>query len=154
MDGMSWVGSFSDVLGDWLEVAVEAGLYAGLLAMVVLAINVLFRRWLSAGQMALLWGLVLLRLVILFAPDSSLSYANLLMSAKARPANALAAARPVEAAEVAPQHSIPENVRQLTDLRLATAAPDAMQELYWVEAPFLAMPLVWVVGGGAGLAYT
>ena len=46
---------------------------AGLLAVVVLAINLLLRRWITPGQMGLLWGIVLLRLFLLFAPASSFS---------------------------------------------------------------------------------
>ena len=71
MDGLTWVTELSDGIVDWLELAIEAGSYAGLLAIVVLCINLLFRRWLTAGQMGLLWGLVLLRLVVPAGPGSA-----------------------------------------------------------------------------------
>src|SRR5262245_50688036 len=63
---------------EWaLDLALCAGSMAGLLAMVVLAINILFRRWFSARQMSFLWGLVLLRLLLPVAPSSALSLQNL-----------------------------------------------------------------------------
>jgi hypothetical protein len=46
-----------------LELAVVAAGYAALLAVAVALTNFLFRRWLSAGQLGLLWGLVLVRLM-------------------------------------------------------------------------------------------
>jgi bla regulator protein blaR1 len=67
---MGFVADWSD---DALTLAITAGVYAGLLAIVVLVINVAFRRWLSARQMGLLWGIVLLRLLIPVAPSSSFS---------------------------------------------------------------------------------
>jgi bla regulator protein BlaR1 len=74
---MSLVGMVSEWSEHALELAVFAGLYAGFLAIVVLAINVLGRRWLSARQMGLLWGLVLLRLLIPVAPSSTFSLETL-----------------------------------------------------------------------------
>ena len=53
-----------------------AGYWAAVLAIVVLAINLVARRWLTASQMGLLWGLVLLRLVLPFAPSSPASIHN------------------------------------------------------------------------------
>ena len=60
-----------------LGLAIYAGALAGLLAVVVLAVNIFCRRWLSARQMGLLWGLVLLRLLLPVAPSSLLSLQNL-----------------------------------------------------------------------------
>jgi hypothetical protein len=71
----------------WCEWAFDqvlrAGITAGLLAVVVLTINVLFRRWISARQMSWLWGLVLLRLLLPVAPSSALSLQNLLTDERA-----------------------------------------------------------------------
>jgi bla regulator protein BlaR1 len=71
----------------WCEWAFDqvlrAGITAGLLAVVVLAINVLFRRWISARQMSWLWGLVLLRLLMPVAPSSALSLQNVLTGERA-----------------------------------------------------------------------
>ncbi|HVA45417.1 MAG TPA: M56 family metallopeptidase [Pirellulales bacterium] len=63
-----------------LGLAIDAGALAALLATIVLAVNVFVRRWLSARQMGLLWGLVLLRLLLPVAPPSSFSLQNLLPS--------------------------------------------------------------------------
>src|SRR5580704_15472718 len=70
---MSLVGMVSEWTEHALELAILAGVCAGLLAIVVCAINVLGRRWLSARQMSLLWGLVLLRLLVPVAPSSTFS---------------------------------------------------------------------------------
>ncbi|WP_152097792.1 hypothetical protein [Lacipirellula parvula] len=56
-----------------MRLAAQATLPAALLAAVVLTINLACRRWLTAGQLAFLWALVLLRLVIPSAPGSSWS---------------------------------------------------------------------------------
>ena len=64
-----------------LMLAVCAAAWAGLLAIVVLVMNVLFRRWLSACQWGCLWGLVLLRLLIPIAPSAPSSFQNLIPSA-------------------------------------------------------------------------
>src|SRR3954471_18785941 len=77
MDGTAWSDFLFDGLDDWFQVAVEAGAYAVLLAGVVLLINLVFRRWLSAGQMGLLWALVLARLLMPVAPASPLGLANI-----------------------------------------------------------------------------
>ena len=50
-----------------------AGYWAAVLAIVVLAINLVARRWLTASQMGLLWGLVLLRMVMPFDRDQAVS---------------------------------------------------------------------------------
>ena len=56
-----------------LELAIDAALAAGLLAVVVLLINLFFRRWLTATQTGILWGLVLIRLLLPWGPASSFS---------------------------------------------------------------------------------
>ncbi|WP_417380167.1 M56 family metallopeptidase [Gimesia sp.] len=53
---------------------------ASFLALFVIAINLLARKWLAAGQMALLWGLVLIRLAMPFGPESSVSLQNLIQA--------------------------------------------------------------------------
>jgi beta-lactamase regulating signal transducer with metallopeptidase domain len=62
---------------DWLEPVVLSAAYAALLAPIILAVNVVGRRWLSARQMALLWGLVLIRLALPAAPSTSVSLGTL-----------------------------------------------------------------------------
>jgi bla regulator protein blaR1 len=61
-------------VGAWgLELAFYATFFAALLAAIALAVNLLFRRGITAGQMNLLWALVLVRLMLPIAPPSSLS---------------------------------------------------------------------------------
>lgn len=69
---------FSDAI---LELLVIPTITAGLLAALVLLVNLFARKWLTAGQMGLLWALVLIRLAIPygFAPESSYSLTNLLV---------------------------------------------------------------------------
>jgi len=74
---------WTEVLSTALEPVALAAASAALLAGVVLGINVVFRRWLTAGQMALLWGLVLIRLAIPLAPESSFSLTTMFNRATA-----------------------------------------------------------------------
>ncbi|WP_417380168.1 M56 family metallopeptidase [Gimesia sp.] len=62
-----------------LELLIIPTITAGLLAALVLLVNLFARQWLTAGQMGLLWALVLIRLAIPygFAPESSYSLTNL-----------------------------------------------------------------------------
>ena len=64
-----------------LELLIIPTITAGLLAALVLLVNLFARKWLTAGQMALLWGLVLIRLAVPygFAPESSYSLTSLLV---------------------------------------------------------------------------
>ena len=64
--------------GEGLLWALNAGTAAAMFAAVVLVVDVVSRRWLSAGQKNLLWGLVLVRMLIPAAPASFLSVQNLL----------------------------------------------------------------------------
>src|SRR4051794_16266650 len=153
MDGMSWVETLREMFADWLGSAVEAGVHAGLLAVVVLVVNVLFRRWLSAGHMGLLWGLVLLRLVVPIVPGSALSLENLVKFEETQVTNSYAAAQPTPPSP-AYQSALPESVRQLSRLNLPAASPAVSSEWKWLDAVFAAIPLICVIGGAAGLLYT
>lgn len=149
MDGVSWAEAMSDFLESSLGAMIEAGVYAGLLAIVVLGINLLFRRWLTAGQMGLMWGLVLLRLVVPVVPGSALSLERLVWSNSAEPAVALAAQpdlQPVLAA------GVPDVVEQLTALNLPVAQPEPKTS--WMETLLWATPFVWLFGGALGLMWT
>ncbi|HEY3968487.1 MAG TPA: M56 family metallopeptidase, partial [Planctomycetaceae bacterium] len=75
---MSLIETALNLSGTALMLSIYAAVWAGLLAAVVLVVNVLFRRWLSSRQMGLLWGIVLLRLLVPIAPSSSFSLQNLL----------------------------------------------------------------------------
>ncbi|QDT52294.1 Regulatory protein BlaR1 [Caulifigura coniformis] len=73
----SLVNWWIDLQSPLLEPLVFAAGYAALLAAIVLVINVAGRRWLTVGQMAVLWGLVLVRLALPVAPALSFSLASL-----------------------------------------------------------------------------
>ncbi|QDT45240.1 Regulatory protein BlaR1 [Gimesia alba] len=62
-----------------LELLIIPTITAGLLAGLVLIVNLFARKWLTAGQMGLLWALVLIRLAIPygFVPESSYSLTTL-----------------------------------------------------------------------------
>jgi bla regulator protein blaR1 len=77
---MTFIRSIIDSLydfSDWgTSFIVATTVSAALLSAVVCPINLLARRWLTAGQMSLLWGLVLLRLLVPIGPASALSFQN------------------------------------------------------------------------------
>jgi bla regulator protein BlaR1 len=73
---LDWIQEFG-MYG--LVLSIHAGIYAAFLVAVVLPINLLFRRWLTAAQVSLLWGLVLVRLLLPVAPPSSLSLEGLFL---------------------------------------------------------------------------
>src|SRR5579862_5681261 len=81
----AWVTAWGT---DWsqgtLTWVIDAGLSSALLATVVLAINVVFRHWLTARQMGLLWGLVLARLLVPVGPPSAFSLQNVVKHFPAR----------------------------------------------------------------------
>ncbi|MCA9007678.1 MAG: hypothetical protein KDA70_20575, partial [Planctomycetaceae bacterium] len=62
-----------------LELLIIPTMIAGLLVALVLFVNLVARKWLTAGQMGLLWALVLIRLAVPYgyAPESSYSLTNL-----------------------------------------------------------------------------
>jgi len=69
---LSEIESFSITV---LEATIYSTMAAAILVVFILAINILARKWLTAGQMGLLWGLVLIRLAmpIGLGPESSFS---------------------------------------------------------------------------------
>lgn len=71
---------------DWFGWAVRGSVQAGLLALVVLAVQRILRGRLSAGWRYALWLLVLGRLVVAIGPSSHTSLFNLVPSAESAPA--------------------------------------------------------------------
>jgi len=137
----------------WLEPAltraIDAAVCAAPIAIVALALNVLFRRWLSARQVGLLWGLVLVRLLVPAAPSSPFSLQNApkwLPSAHAEAAETddmnsqlLAETSVVESH---PYQSAPETGGETT---LAYRAAEQVVSL---------LPLIWLLVGGGSLLMT
>jgi beta-lactamase regulating signal transducer with metallopeptidase domain len=124
---------------------ISSGMIAGLLTIVVLAINVLFRRWLSPGQMGLMWALVLVRLLLPVAPSSPLSFENLFVNERSEDSapEALVANAYVVATKASP------TLPAASDETAVAGHVDA-----WLESIFLAMPMMWFVGGIGGLMWT
>lgn len=142
-----------------LRQAIFAGLAAGMLLAVVAAINLLGRRWLSASQMGLLWGIVLIRLLIPVAPASSWSLQNVLSvhpveSPAPRSAGPAAAtmgyASPASIANAATGSAQP--------VALPAALPvDPLPVVVArgaIELVLESLPLLWLLGGAASAAAT
>lgn len=80
MNGFLWAADLYVKYADQIiELLIIPTFIAGLLAVLVLFINLVARKWLTAGQMGLLWALVLIRLAVPYgyAPESSYSLTNL-----------------------------------------------------------------------------
>ncbi len=142
--------SLFDTVGGWVSFGIEwaifAGLFAALLAAVVLPINLLLRRWITAGQMGLLWGLVLARLLIPIAPSSFFSLQNAfnrLLAAETLPATA--------PAELEPINDTPNPSLSNAESRQPAAADTQDATWDWVG---IAVPWVWSVGAVASLVWT
>ena len=112
---------YVEITDQILELLIIPTMIAGLLAGLVLLINLFARKWLTAGQMGLLWGLVLIRLAVPYgyAPESSYSLTNLFVefmeeSTPAEPPRDAYAPEPwpitdtnaTTAADVPPMHQI------------------------------------------------
>ena len=141
---------------DWsdyaITLAIYAGVWAGLLATVVLVINVLFRPWLSSRQMGLLWGVVLLRLLIPVAPSSSLSLQNLLRSDQIEMTESSDVNRELRTDSGGVAHSQPLAAIQGASDSQSPPAPEAAQHAFDLFVTML--PLVWLIGGAASLIWT
>jgi beta-lactamase regulating signal transducer with metallopeptidase domain len=139
-----------DLLEDGMRLAVDAGACAGLVAIVVLVINVLFRRWLTAGQMGLLWSLVLLRLLLPTAPSSPLSWQNLLVTSIENTAESRAAQLAVRVDSQMANNLQPRDLQQLA----VQPTPALSTSTDWAECVLAALPFVWFVVGAVGLIRT
>jgi bla regulator protein BlaR1 len=152
------MNGFMAFLSDWCEwpawglnLAVGAGLWAALLASVVLVINVCFRRWITARQMGWLWGLVLLRLLVPVAPTSSCSLQYVL---RCDPGSLLGRGTaadptvPVPGAAAEPQ---PPAAPSPTADQPAIDAAEPPPSVDWVE-PLLSW--TWLAGGCGFLCWT
>lgn len=142
-------------LEDALELTVSAGACATLLAVVVLAINMLFRRWLSARQMGLLWSLVLLRLLLPAAPTSPLSLQNLLPLLHDEVDGTTGAIAPAGVrygvAQDPQPHSVTAASPPYMDLPDAAPASDIVLFVDWLA---FMLPLIWLLGALAVLLRT
>ncbi|MBL9124966.1 MAG: M56 family metallopeptidase, partial [Planctomycetaceae bacterium] len=138
--------------GVWgLRYALLAGLSASLLAAAVLLVNLLLRRWLSAGQLALLWALVLVRLLLPVAPASPLSLQNMLRSgasARSNPLQMAVGLQPV--AEVdSPARSAERDWLASPPPIVAPTARFAASDALWA-----ALPIAWLALAAGLLLHT
>ncbi len=82
---MNWflalIGYILEFGAEGLPWAINAGMSAALFTGAVLLVDLVPRKWLTAGQRNLLWGLVLSRLLMPMAPVSYLSLQNLSLPA-------------------------------------------------------------------------
>jgi bla regulator protein BlaR1 len=155
MDGISSLLQAADAyLEEGLVLAIIAGGCAALIAMVVLAINVLFRRWVTASQMGVLWALVLLRLVIPSAPVSSLSLQNLFQSSDQDEARVAVPPKVAAAANNGGEASAANvNRRTVAEDMVASPEPAVASEKLWADAAIAALehfvellPVIWASG--------
>ena len=130
-----------------LYCSILAGVTAGLLAVVVLAINIIGRRWMTASQIGLLWGVVLLRMLIPVAPESPLSVQNSFFYAE----RWLASSEPSDERAVADLHSEPNTWRPAETGPYTKPAAPAEQpvEPLLIDRVGEWLPVVW----GAGMLF-
>ena len=128
-----------------LQMALAAAWGAAPLAGVAVLVNLFGRRWLTAGQMGVLWGLVVLRLAMPLAPDNPLSVHHLLVastgdSSAVRPPELLAA---------------PAMALEPTDATIAPATPAAEHavQIPWFDWTALP-PVAWFAGAAMLLGRT
>ena len=154
---MSLIGVVAELANGVLMLAIYAGAWAGMLAIVVVGINLVFRRWLSSRQMGLLWGIVLLRLVIPIAPSSSMSLQNLLPSTRIESGLSDAFGELTTDLDTA-DFSFPTDVTIEAEDSQDLSAPEAADSaIAFSTAPqlFLALlPLLCLAGGGASVIWT
>src|SRR5262249_11808595 len=117
-----------------------------LLAVVVLVVNVLFRRWLTPGQLCLMWALVLARLLIPAAPPSAFSLENLFVSNGSEANNAQLVETPHVYAGSA------EIVQSAPPTPADSKATDRLED--WIERSLQVLPIVCFVGGFGSLTWT
>lgn len=154
MNGFS--NSFAALLSwsaEGLQLAVWAGASAGLLATFVLAVNIFARRWLSARQMGILWGIVLFRLLIPVVPSSSISLQNLLPSmiiGEREPRGVDRDSFTIPSYRAAPDAQ-PHGDTEVVLANPVPATPDAAA---LVDNLAMLLPLIWVAGAGVCLLTT
>jgi bla regulator protein blaR1 len=121
----------------------------------VLLLNVLCRRWLTAGQLGLLWSLVLLRLLMPTAPSSPFSLQNFVLTSEmsdSPPADGRvwAVTRPDREASSGDESTFRAAASPVLahPTRMPVARGDALEFLLEL------LPLVWLAGAVAVFAWT
>jgi bla regulator protein BlaR1 len=141
-----------EVLASGFEPVAVAATYAGLLAVAVALINVFLRRWISPGQMALLWGLVLVRLILPAAPTSPLSVQYLLTAEKVEdPQLREIGTQPKPAAAAYSYQAQQEPPVEISSTSEADESESGVDPLFLL---FTWLPFVWFTVGVTGLTWT
>lgn len=153
---MSWIAAASYAAEWGLRLALQAGVLATLLAMAVLAINLLLRRWLSTAQMGTLWGLVLLRLLLPAAPGSAWSLQNLLVGDRVEGVHSIAIPRDVAVMMSRVNNSDLQEVSFGVPVidEAAMERPSNFELSRVINALFDSLPIIWLLGAGGCLAWT
>ncbi|QDT29694.1 Regulatory protein BlaR1 [Gimesia panareensis] len=138
-----------------IETLIAPALTAAFLMLFVLAVNLLLRKWLTAAQMGLLWGLVLLRLAMPFGPESSFSLQNLIFVIEQ---NTIEAERPVDPwrpADQVSQWATPDSAPQAVALLATNPAPEPengfttalfQKLIYLLDFLLSWSPFIWLAG--------
>jgi bla regulator protein blaR1 len=145
---MSMIATVYDLATVGLQRAIVAGGWAALLAVAVLAINVIGRRWISAGQMGVLWGLVLVRLLLPMAPPSVASMQNLIWPDDVESIQAQATRLDAVAVEAAAA----DDAQSVGPYSAAHSAPPGNAVL--LEAVLDMLPVAWLIAAVVGFSWT
>jgi len=150
MDGILQVMPFiQGKLEFGLGLALVAGLNGAYLTLFVLAINLVFRRWLTPAQMGLMWGLVLLRLLVPVAPSSPISIHNLFITTSyGTPERLHIDSQPGPRADSDPQTSATLSTSLGTPVlfqpQISEPAKPVMEKV--LDQVVFVIPWIWVVG--------
>lgn len=144
------VNPFQDSLAEWgLVRAVEVTFAAGVLAGIAGLIDLVGRRWMTAGQRALLWNFVLLRLAMPSAPPSVLSVHNLWATTQDAVTSSEAPNGIPDAYTGAPLAIAASDVpvSALVETSPAVPKPALVHWTYlWNDFPTSILPAVWFLG--------
>ena len=143
---MESICSFYVLVECGLTLAILAGLSAALLSAVVFPINLIVRRWLTASQMSVLWGLVLIRLLIPIAPASTFSLQNLFSQSEQN--TPISSPDAVNATSAIESMHTPES-----QLYIPPALEPSMSDDL-VELACFFLPLIWLLGSTFLIAST
>ena len=128
-----------------LHSAIVAGFAAAVLTIVVLAINLIARRWLTASQMGLLWGLVLLRMAMPIAPSSHTSIHNLIVYLTSEAGATMASDQTVANAPLRPELAYFAAEASQAEAR-AVVTPAKAEAISLFDEFLIWAPFVWLAG--------
>ncbi len=149
MDGNSSLGTmFVDLSAAGLVLSLLAAAGALLLAVVVAAINLSLRRWVTAGVMSVSWALVLVRLMMPLAPQSMLSLQNLWRLVPSNDAQPPAAGSLPDLAATTVSSGQVHDAAEAHDaaLRAGEGAMNLIEPTSLFDLLATLLPMMWVAG--------